>query len=161
MHTKPRIPPALWAVFGIIDLAIIGAVLAAVFWVAPLPPAFEAGHTLEQARAAHPRGLTVAVITADPCLACQMYKRGALRDERFTQWAADNAGVVHLKRGRDDAAIASLNVTGSPATVVMLGHQTMAAHVGLMSGDELMEFLREQEARIPEFQGAAEPDATP
>ena len=37
MAGKVKIPPILWVVFAVVDLAIIGAVLAAVFWVAPVP----------------------------------------------------------------------------------------------------------------------------
>jgi hypothetical protein len=152
MPARPRIPPALWAAFIAIDLAIIGAVLAAIFWVAPVPAALARSGTLAQARAAHPSGLTVAVVTADWCLACQMYKRGALGDERVAQWLAENAGSVLLVHGQDDADIAALGVSGVPATVVTLGDATMAAHIGLMSADELLEFLKTQAARVPEFQ---------
>ena len=54
MAAKPRKRLALWAAFVVIDLVIMGGVLAAVFWVAPVPPALAANHTLAGPNSAPP-----------------------------------------------------------------------------------------------------------
>lgn len=141
MAGKARIPPVLWVVFAVVDLAIVAAVLGAVFWVAPTPPAFGAAQTLVQARQAKPSGLVVAVVTADWCLSCQMYKRNALADQRFTDWVSANAGATALVWGRDDADIASLQVDRYPATVVLANDSILATHYGAMSIDDLLAML--------------------
>lgn len=156
-----RIPPLLWVVFILVDIAIVGAILAAVFWVAPTPPALGQSTTLAEARAASPGGLVVAVATSDSCLSCQMYKRGALRDERIASWISENAGAVLLVRGTHDADIAAAGVERIPATVVLSGERVVAVHYGAMSAADLLAFL--ERAAAPEASGspAGSPVAQP
>ena len=126
----------------IIALALLGA--AAVFWVAPTPPMFDPGVTFQQASAkAVAEGKPVfAVVTADYCLQCQFYKRGALRDERVIQWTKENAEPVMIRWGSDPAAIEALGVTAFPATVLMSPGSAPRILMGAPSAEELLEFLK-------------------
>lgn len=157
MAGKFKIPLALWIAFIVVDLAIVGAVLAAVYWVAPVPTAFSGNLTLAQARAAKPSGLTVAVVTADYCLACQIYKRGALSDPRVAAWVSDNAGAAYLKWGADESEIESISVARYPATVVLAGQAVLATHYGAMSADDLLTFLQTSVAELPSPEAAPAP----
>ena len=161
MGCSIRIRPAVLAAFIALDLVIVGVVLIALFWVAPAPPAFAQGQTLAQAQRAKPDGLSVAVITADWCFACQMYKRGPLADARVTSWLEEHAGTTLLVHGKNDADIEAVGVEGLPATVIMTGSSVLAVHTGLMSADELLEFLESNRARALEAAAPATPDAEP
>lgn len=160
--TKRRIPPVFWVLFGLVDLVIVAVVLVALFWVAPVPSAFAGSRSLEQARAVQPTGLAVAVVTADYCLACQMYKRGALSDPRLAEWMDANAGAAYLKWGADDEQIESIGVDQFPATVVVAGERVVATHYGAMGIDELIAFLDAARAEAGRGEAApADPDADP
>lgn len=161
MPANVRIRPAVLAAFIALDLVIVGVVLIALFWVAPAPPAFAQGQTLAQAQRAKPTGLSVAVITADWCFACQMYKRGPLADARVTSWLEEHAGTTLLVHGEHDADIEAVGVEGLPATVIMTGSSVLAAHIGLMSAEELLEFLESNRVRALEAGAPATPDAEP
>ncbi|MCA9287295.1 MAG: hypothetical protein KDA05_01845 [Phycisphaerales bacterium] len=161
---KRRIPPVFWVLFGLVDLVIVAVVLVALFWVAPVPPAFAGTRTLEQARQVQPTGLAVAVVTSDACLACQMYKRGALTDQRFTDWVRANAGAAYLKWGADTEQIESLGVDRFPATVVVTGDEVLATHYGPMNTDELLAFLDAARAELGgagAAPGTGDPDPDP
>lgn len=149
---KARLSPALWGVFILIDAVIVLGVLAAIFWVAPTPPAFATGQTMAQAQAANPSGLSVVLVTADHCLACQMYKRGALADARVNQWITENAGAVSLKWGKDQEQIDALHITSYPATVLLINGQTLASQTGGMSADDLLQFLQSNAQRATQTQ---------
>lgn len=125
----------------VVVLVLVG--LAAVFWVAPTPPMFDPGVTFQQASAkATQEGKPVfAVVTADYCLQCQIYKRGALRDQRIVQWATENSEPVMIKWGSDPAAIEALGVTSFPATVLMAPGEKPRVLTGAPSAEELLEFL--------------------
>lgn len=130
----------------LVALAIITIgllVSAAVFWVAPNPPMFDPGVTFQQASAkAVAEGKPVlAVVTADYCLQCQMYKRGALLDERVAQWAKEHAEPVMIKWGSDPAAMEALGVTSFPATVLLTPGAAPKILTGAPSAEELLEFL--------------------
>jgi len=163
MGGKAKTSPALWFTFVVFDLCIVAAVLIAFFWVAPMPAGFAGGQSVAQARAAKASGLSVVLVTADHCLMCQMYKRGALADPRVTAWIEQNAGAASLKWGVDSEAIAAIPVEGYPATVVMAGTSVLATHIGAMSAEELLEFLEGARKRWEEAgggQGQTEDSAT-
>lgn len=161
MAAKAKIPPALWIMFIVVDVCIVGAVLIALFWVAPVPTAFAGSQTLAQASSAKPGGLSVVIVTADYCYLCQMYKRGALADARVEQWIEQHAGAVALKWGRDTEAIESIPVEGFPATVVMTGSHVLATHIGVMDTDELLEFLETARKRVETGEEQALPEEVP
>lgn len=163
MTSKAKIPPAIWLAFIVVDLAIAGAVAIALFWVAPVPTAFGMSRAaLAEASApaasGQRAGVIVAVVTADSCFACQMYKRGALADARFASWVGAHAGAVHLRWGVDDEQIAGLGVERYPATVVLARGEVLATHYGAMSTDELIGFLDQAAAGASEGESTAEPE---
>lgn len=129
----------------VVFLALLG--VAAIFWVAPTPSMFDPGVTLQQASA---KALTeskpvLAVVTADYCLQCQVYKRSALADPRVTEWVKANAETAYVKWGTQEQDLERLGVTGFPATVLIPASGEPRVHIGLMSADELLEFLKTPE----------------
>ncbi len=154
MPPKAKVPAALWIAFALVDLVIVAAVLVAFFWVAPVPGAFGDNTTLASARADQPGRPVVAVVTADSCLSCQMYKRGALTDARFAAWIEQHASGAYLKWGTSDTDIASIGVTRYPATVLVAGDAILATHYGSMRIEELLAFLGEGLATAPQAEEA-------
>ena len=130
-----------WALAFVVVLAAAG-VLISLFWVAPTPAIFDREVTLEQAMtaAAADDRVVLAVVTADYCIQCQMYKRGALADQRVADWVSDNAQTVYVKWGEPGAS--QVGAESFPATALLKDGDVIAVHHGVMSAEQLLEFLR-------------------
>ncbi len=142
IHRRGRNRKRRFLVFVVI-MGVIAA-LAAWKWVAPVPAQFDPQVTFQQASAkAIAEGKPVlAVVTADYCLQCQIYKRTALVDPRVTEWIKDNAETAYVKWGTQEQDMERLGVTGFPATVYIPAVGEPRVHIGTMSADELLEFLK-------------------
>lgn len=129
----------------IIALVVLG--FGALYWVAPTPPMFDPAVTFQQAsaKAAAEGKPVLAIVTADFCLQCQIYKRSALVDPRVTEWIKENAETAYVKWGTQEQDLERLGVTGFPATVYIPAVGEPRVHIGTMSADELLEFLKSAE----------------
>lgn len=129
-------------------LAVV-AVAVAMWWVAPAPQIFDTEVTLEQAMsaAAEQDRVVMAVVTADYCLQCQVYKRNALSDPGVAEWVNANAETVYVKWGEPGAE--RVGAQSFPATAILRRGDVVAVHHGVMSADELLDFLRTGAAADP------------
>ncbi len=142
-HGKPR-RRGVFVALAIV--AVIGAVIA-LNWVAPVPQIFDPGVTFKQAtaRAVAEQKPLVAVITADFCMQCQIYKRGALADSRVEAWIGEHAQTAYVKWGTQADELERFNVSGFPVTILVPTVGEPKVRSGLMSADELLDFLRSSE----------------
>jgi len=117
--------------------------------LAPTPPIFDESVTIEQASAAAgPDEVVLAVVTADFCPTCQIYKRNALSSEALVDWVRGRAETVYLEWERDADTIEALGVEKWPATLVLSpAGQVIAREYGMMSEDGLMAFLNDAASR--------------
>jgi methionine-R-sulfoxide reductase len=136
--------------------------LAAWLWLAPTPDVFAAGPDgLDEAIAlAGEQGKpVVAVATSDFCLACQIYKRGALDDERVQRWIRDNAVASNTVIEWETADAERLERSNGPvpATLFLVDGEILGDLTGGVSADELLVWLERQ----AEFARARTPAAQP
>lgn len=120
-------------------------------WLAPTPDVFGAGpkrlaDAIALGRAEHKPVLAVA--TSDFCLACQLYKRGALADERVQAWIRAHAVPSFTRIEWEDADARRLERANGPvpATALLVDGVVVARFDGSRSADELLAWL-EQNAR--------------
>ena len=126
-------------------LALVGLFVLKSFFVttSPIPPMFSEGLTLEQAvdRSAEKDGVVLAVVTADWCGPCQLYKKNGLTDERVAQWIREHGEPVYINYDQNKELAAELDVGSFPTTLFIYQGQTLGAISGVMSGDNLLTFL--------------------
>jgi len=129
----------------ILLIALAGGAYLWIKRVAPTPAVFDKSVTIQQAsrRAEETGHVVLAVVTADFCPTCQAYKRGALNDQRFAQWVADNAEPVYLEWDRDPGIIKAIGVDRWPATVVMdSANHVLGKRYGALSSADLLAFVQ-------------------
>ncbi len=127
---------------------VVLAFAVAPFWIADTPEIFDESRSLHEALgAADADGkFVVAVVTADFCLRCQLYKRGALADPRVKEWIDAYAETAYVKWPFESDAMKQLQTRSFPMTVVMRNDEVISKKHGGMSAEELLYFLHESTA---------------
>ncbi len=109
---------------------------------APTPVVFESHSTLDDAFQTAGDGTVLAFATADWCGPCQSLKRGALSDERFTQWIdANNVTTAYLDATGANADAEQLGISSLPTLVYFREGKEVARTSGVMSADRLLGWL--------------------
>lgn len=150
MGQRPRNGKTNLAAIAVLLVVVVG--LAAVQLirsqgVAPVPEAFEAEQTLDEAvdLARVDDRVVLAIATADWCGPCQSYKRGALADAQVQDWIDENAVAVMVDIDAMPADARRLmepaGVNGIPATFLLHDGQVIAHFVGGRDAETLREWL--------------------
>jgi thioredoxin-related protein len=120
----------------IVFLALIAFILAPkvlniIQGPAPTPNIFADGYSIEQATyQSQTSGKPMLIlVTADWCPPCQALKKGALSDEKVTNWVKNNMVPVYLEESANPDQIRMLPVNAYPTTLIInegkvLGHFT-------------------------------------
>lgn len=126
-------------------IVLVGMYLKTMFGgVAPTPAAFESHATLSQALDTAGDGSVLAYATADWCGPCQAFKRGALANERFTQWIDSNdVTTAYLDATGANEEAQHLGISSIPTLVYFKHGKEVARHTGVMSADRLIGWLEQ------------------
>lgn len=111
--------------------------------VAPTPPAFASGISLQQAAQQAAGKPLVAVVSADWCGPCQTYKRNALSDPRVSQLLNAAAFPVIFDTDRQPDAARALHAHGIPATIIIHNDKIHARATGALPPEDLLTFLND------------------
>ncbi len=136
-----------------INLILLGLMLIGISLVAirqfqlsrgaPVPAMFSAKLDLERAVevAEQQDKYVFAVASANWCGACQVYKRGALADERVSQWMSEHAIPVFIDVDQSQDAARVLRVGPIPSTYVLKGKTIVGQVDGAVGADALLDWL--------------------
>lgn len=144
---------------------LIGAVVVFVgialitdgFRSAPTPQVFAGATSLNDAlEAARGSGKPVLVfITADWCLPCQKFKRGALIDKDVATWIGDNTHPVLVDATRDNPEASRLGVEALPTMVMIRNDERGEREASRFSGDRdakfVLAWLRELSGPVQDY----------
>jgi len=107
---------------------------------APTPGIFEDQYTIEQATLqSETTGKPMLVlVTADWCPPCQALKKGALSNEKVTNWVKDNMVPVYLEDGANSEQIRMLPVRSFPTTFVIKDGEILGQFSGNASASSFL-----------------------
>lgn len=129
-----------------LTVAFVATALFVRFFVlggtAPTPALFDASLTLTEATTqSESTGKPVFLVaTSDSCLPCQVYKRGALVDERVVSRISTAMIPVYLDVDQQRDALGRLQISSIPATRILVKGEVAAALDSVVNADELLEF---------------------
>lgn len=118
-----------WVLLGILGVfVVIMFVRGPGAGTADIPPLFEPGRTLAEARrVSQERGLPVlALVTADWCGPCQALKRGALSDPDVDAYLRAYTVPVYLEESESMAEIQELGARVYPTTFLLRDGEVIA-----------------------------------
>lgn len=113
--------------------------------VAPMPSVFDPSVTLASATAAA-KGSDKPVLvfaTADWCGPCQVFKRGALADERVATWIREHTWPVYLDIDKSKNDAAALGVRAIPCLILLKGESIVDMIDGAHEADVVLEWLKQ------------------